>query len=299
MKINPTKHITEIAQQVEKGLSKSTQEITPEVKTVEQCAQNCTEAYGKALVNLQAKNSTSIVEQIFEGTDIHINRVHTLKDGSIRIQAGRQIKGFENLYDSSVKICQKYDINGHLKVFVKDEQAKTIDIYNESGELLTHYSKEDMDALFYYKYHPQDMHKYLRFGKTSCYGSFFEEMQQAISGLEKIFQTESQVQRIQKPTTLYRGMHIGFDEIGKAGEIFTDNSFTSTSTSLEVAKRFAGPNPVMELEVPPDTKYINIDDIFNIDRLHWSEKELLLENGSRVEILKVDRENNLIKARLL
>lgn len=298
MKINPSKQISEIAQRVDKVVSK-TQPSTPEVKQLDQCAQNCSEAYGKALVSMQAKNDTSVIEHLFEGSEIHITRTIKQKDGTIRIQAGRPIKGFNDLYDSSVRICQKYDLDGQLKIFIKDEKLQTIDIYTENGDLITHFTKDDMEALHYYKYHPQDLHKYLRYGKSQYSGSFFEEMERAVAGLEKIFNTESQIQRTQKTMTVYRGMHIGIDDIGNVGDTFTDKSFTSTTTSLDVARRFAGKNPVLELEIPENTKFINIDNIFNIDHIHWREDELLLENNNSVEIIEIDEVNNIVKARLI
>ena len=299
MKINPSKQIPEIINRIEKGVSKLFQDNTPETKVIEECAQNCAEAYGKALINFQSKNSDVLIERLFEGSDIHINRTLKQNDGTIRIQAGRPVKGFKDLYDSSVRICQKYDLDGSLKIFVKDDTLKTIDIYDENCQLLSHFSKEDLEALHYYKYHPQELHRYLRSGNARCSGSFLEELEKSVTNLEQIFNTESQVQRTTKAITVYRGMHTSIDNIGEVGDIFTDKSFTSTSTNRKVAERFAGNNPIMELEIPEDTKYLNLDNIFNIDHIHWREDELLLENNNSVEILEIDKVNNVIKARLI
>ncbi len=299
MKIKPSKLISEVALGAKKDSLKATQNSASKMEPLGERVQSCHDAYGKALINSKPKNNCSLIESLFEGSNIHITRTLESKDGTLRIQAGRPIKGFNNLYDSSVRICQKCDLDGNLKIYVKDDTLKTIDIYDEKGQILSHFSKEDVEALHYYKYNPQYIHGYLRNQNARCSGCFFEEMEKAIVGLEKIFNTESQIQKTTKPMTVYRGMHTSIDKIGKIGDTFTDKSFTSITTNLDVARRFANENPVLELEIPQNTKYLNMDNIFNIDYVHWREDELLLENNNTVEILDIDEVNNIIKARLL
>ena len=82
----------------------------------------------------------------------------------------------------------------------------------------------------------------------------------------------------------------------KNGETtFIDKGFVSTSTSLDVAKKFAGKNGVvMEINLPAGVKYIDVFRSFSdadiYHRYAKSECEYLLPRNSKFKI--VEKENN-------
>lgn len=81
---------------------------------------------------------------------------------------------------------------------------------------------------------------------------------------------------------------------------FIDKGFVSTSTSLEVAKTFAGENGVvMEINLPAGTKYIDVfrsfSDADEYHRFAKTECEYLLPRNSKFKILGKS-ENGIIKA---
>ena len=62
-----------------------------------------------------------------------------------------------------------------------------IDILNCADSVITHYSKSDIEALKYYKYHPDAIHDKLRCGRDAYSGSFRTEMENVIENLTKLF----------------------------------------------------------------------------------------------------------------
>ena len=191
-------------------------------------------------------------------------------DDGARISARKIIEDSKGRHYSSIRVCEKKELDGRKNVYVLDETQGTVDIYDDTGKIISHYSKQDMDALYYYKYHPDAIHQYLRLDRLIYSGNFASELLDIIPRLEAIFNNNKLVQKTQKPITLYRAMHLSIDEIEKFGKVFCDNSFVSTSTNYETAERFAGLNmPIAQIEIPVNTKYINMDNLFNIDHKHW------------------------------
>ena len=172
------------------------------------------------------------------------------------------------------------------------------------GKKTHHYTKEEQDALHYYKYHPYEIHRILRENRHIFSGSLKDEVQQVIKTLENIFNNENKIFRTSETKILYRALQdtLSPDEINSLctiGGVYKDKSFVATTTSLEVAQAFSCANPILEITLPKNSKYIDVDGLFNIDRRHWKENELLLNKNSKFLITGFDTENNIIKCNYL
>lgn len=227
------------------------------------------------------------------------------KDKIIRMSAGAEFKGFKGLYKEDKKICCYVDKNGNiteaLMLDTKTGEIKTIDYI--SG-LKRNYSKSDIEALHYYKYHPDSIHAKLRYGRDIYSGDFQEETLKTIQIIENLFSNQTKVVTNKERRTIYRALQdlLSDDEIAtlnKVGAVFRDKSFCSATANLDVAKRFAHGNPILEIDFPKDAEYIDMDKLFNIDLQHWSESELLLNKGARFQVIGFDKGNNIIKVRYL
>ena len=156
--------------------------------------------------------------------------------------------------------------------------------------------------MHYYKYNPEAIHQKLRFGRDKFRGDFRDETIKVIGDLQKLFADDAKLTKNPKTRTVYRAVQSGLsaDEAQKlktAGETFTEKSYCSTTTDLDVAKRFAGKdNPIMEITLPEGAEYVDIEKLFNIDISHWHEKELLLNANSKFKITDFNPETNIVKA---
>lgn len=269
-------------------------------------------SYSKAAINIDAKANdvTSKAEEIlkteFLTSEYGIsNSFISSKDNLIRFRIGRPIEGFKNLYNDDKRACCYFDSNGNItQIFVKDNNSGEVEIRDMIENTITHYSKEDIDALFYYKYHPEAIHSKLRFGKDKFSGDWRVETERTIEKLEDIFSDKEKVIINKEPKKLYRALQDelspeDLEKLQTKGAIFTEKSYCSTTTDLDVAKRFAGKNPIIEIDFPENAEYIDIEKIFNIDRSHWSEKEYFLDKNSSFLVTRVDKENNIIRVRYL
>ena len=117
-------------------------------------------------------------------------------------------------------------------------------------------------------------------------------------------ESESKVWTTDKPTKVYRALQDYLtpeqtEVLSHVGGVFKDASYVSTTTNLDTARRFKGSNPILEIELPEKTKYLDLDTLFNIDRKHWSEQEFLLPKNSKFAVTGLDEQNNIIKVKLL
>jgi hypothetical protein len=73
----------------------------------------------------------------------------------------------------------------------------------------------------------------------------------------------------------------------------------STSLNPEIARGYSHNNNILEITLPKDTKYIDLDPLFNIDKKHWVEDEYLLKRNSKLLITAIDNIKKITKATLL
>lgn len=269
---------------------------------------SCHDTYGRAMVAMQGAKKpktkeevAALVNKIIENTGMQIGR--HINDKHIHI--GRPVEGFKNLcYDDMRAKCLR-DNDGFVdSIYLLDNKTGDVKIYDAEANLKKHFTQSDMKALKEYKYTVDELHNYLRHGKIRGI-STQETLKDIVTTLDNLFNDESKVFRTEKDMVLYRALQPDLSERQKdvlttLGGIYSDNSFVSTSTELNVAERFRSvDNPILKIEVPKGTKYLDMDALFNIDRQHWNEKEYLLNRNSRFEVTGFDVLNNIIKVKYL
>lgn len=278
-------------------------------KPIEANASDCQSAYNIATLKSNNNNdiyfnkATKCVKKIIE-EDKHLrHRNIDRRDGEtiVRFQAGREIEGYPDSYYDDIRIACYFDKKGDISsVFKLDNNTRELFVYDEYGKQTHHFTKEDRDALRYYKYHPDSIHTKFREGKNHWGGPFQEETDEMVKRLINIFNNESKIFRTTENRTLYRALQRNLTEeqmteLSTIGGIYTDPSFSSTAEDLDVAKRFSCGNPILKINVPKGTKYMEIERLFNIDYRHWQEKEILLNRNSSFLVTGYDQENNIVE----
>lgn len=266
-------------------------------------------SYAKAAINMTKKTKApkEASEEFFEkllAPDEHIGLSHfNASENVVRMRMGAEIPGFKGLYKEDKFASCYFDDGGQMTyALLYDNKAGTTKLYDVVGGTVQEYSKEDIQALHYYKYNPEAIHQKLRFGRDKFRGDFRDETIKVIGDLQKLFADDAKLTKNPKTRTVYRAVQSGLsaDEAQKlktAGETFTEKSYCSTTTDLDVAKRFAGKdNLIMEITLPEGAEYVDIEKLFNIDSSHWHERELLLNANSKFRITDYNPKTNIVKA---
>ena len=282
---------------------------TASKKPIEANACECQSAYNIAMIkskdnsDIYFENAMKVAEKIIE-EDEHIKRKHIDKrDGEIivRFQAGKEVEGFKDLYYDNIRVACYFDNEKEInKIFKWNQNTGEVFVYDKDGNQTHYYSKEDIDALHFYKYHPDSIHTKLREGKDDWNDSWNRASDKSANSIANMFNDESKVFRTTETKTLYRALQSRLtneqmEALSTIGGIYTDPSFASTTENLDVAKRFSHGNPILKINVPKDTKYMDVERLFNIDDRNWREKELLLNRNSSFLVTGYDQENNIIE----
>lgn len=279
--------------------------------------------YAKATLNIQETKDAiissfkEILNKYFVKGDEKISPriVFRPKDGLVRFRIGNEISGFPGLIKEDKNICAYYDKNlKPSKVYSLSTNGE-IELLDLETSTMRHYFKEDVDALQYYKYHPNALHMKLRHNKDTYSGGFKGERDNVIVRLGELFNDESKVLRTKSDGVLYRALQPDLtpediQELTKIGGVFTEKSFCSTSTDINSAIRFSCKNSnfeglfpngraILKIDIPKGSKYFNMDEMFNIDLPHWKEDEFLLNKGSKFLVTGVDKENGFINVKYL
>lgn len=279
--------------------------------------------YAKAALNIQESKDAiissfkEILNKYFVKGDEKISPriIFRPKDGLVRFRIGNEISGFPGLIRENKRICAYYDKNSKPSRVYSLSDTGGIDLLDFETSTMRHYSKEDVDALQYYKYHPNALHMKLRHNKGTYSGDFKGERDNVIVRLGELFKDDSKVLRSKSDGVLYRALQPDLtpediQELTKLGGVFTEKSFCSTSTNLNSAIRLSCKNSnfeglfpngraILKIEIPKGSKYFNMDEMFNIDLPHWKEDEFLLNKGSKFLVTGVDKENGFINVKYL
>lgn len=319
MEVNKLNHILQSSEISPKEKLKIFQQSLAE-KQYEQEASKANCSFGQALVNMQnptdehskLDNISQFLNSITQNENCTVYRINYDKSSRnndkntiiIRAKAGTPIPNWKNLYNEDLAITCYCDKNQNIqKVYIQNNKTKEIKIYNQNKILEKTYSPSEMAALKEYKYGPEKIHSYLRYNKPSKFKSE-EELWHIINKIDDCF-SEEKAEKTDKSTIVYRALQSDLSESDKlilstTGAIYKDNSFISTSTEFETAQRFNKKgNPILEITLPENTKYIDMDKLFNTDYEHWREQEYLLKRGSEFLITGYDPEKNIIKASYL
>ena len=323
--INPNDGVNKINANIKKenNVNKK-KEVVAQSKQIEASSLNALNSYGKASINFKGTTKKALPDEIVKIrqqktkdfvsklllNDDEIIRgpyINTIKDDKCtRADIGIPIEGFKDLYNTRTKrVMVTFDQNNEIdKVFKLNSDTKEIDVYSPDGEITHHYTKEDYKALHYYKYHPDHLHHKLRENRQTIGGSFFDEVLNTIEHLDKLFADETKVFRTKENKTIYRALQEQLTQediatLTTIGATFTEKSFCSTTEELNTAKRFCCGNPILKINVPQNTKYIDVERLFNIDHTHWREQELLFDRNTQFIVRGFDPENNIIEVDLV
>lgn len=111
--------------------------------------------------------------------------------------------------------------------------------------------------------------------------SLDQEHQKIVDNMDSAFSRASTNEQI----TVYRGLNPNFTDKLEIGSSFTDDGFTSTSSELDVAKKFSSGGAVMEVIVPKGSKAISLFDIPAHPNLEGeNEHEIVLNRGGRYTV---------------
>ena len=276
-------------------------------------SENCLDSIGKAQVLLQ--NKTNLVPETLADIKDLLNKIYEPKGmqvgfcrGDKFISIGTPFEKFPDMCKDEARAVCKRDKEGYLsEIWVLEhggiKNRGNVSVYLSDGSLKQFFDDNDMDALHEYKYYPECFHNTLRNGGFVGIQSK-EEIQHWIETLDNIFSTDSKCLKTKEETIVYRALPDNLSQeqiesLSTIGGVFKENSYSSTSTDLNVARRFQRFSPILEIELPVGSKYLDMDSIFNIDRERWQEKEFLLPRNSSFEIIGYDEKNNVIKAKYL
>lgn len=295
----------ELQKNKETSTSKKIEETTDEtIKNIS----NATAAYAKAEIRIKQNDTKAkvieILEKIIDDNE-HIHRVLPSAERTIRARIGKEIEGFKGLYNEDKNACAYLNTNNEIEtIYIKDNNKNNIKIIDVQTGITRDFTEDEVSALKYYKHHPQWIHPKLRFNKDVVSGSFRKEADEVIATLSNLFINNNKVEKNKETKTLYRALQPVLTNEDKKnlqtiGAVFTEKSFCSTTTDFFVAKRFAGQSPILEIEFPPNSTYIDIEKFANIDRRHYLEQEYLLDKNSHFKVIGFDPKENIIKVKYI
>ncbi len=282
-------------------------------KTVDTDALSCQSSYNVAMLNHKSTqenlldNAIEFCKKIANPNE-NIGREHIQnnKGETIAIlKLGKPIEGWKDLYDYDTSVSCYFDEKGNVKqAFKYNSKTKEIFVYDNNGKQTHYFTKEDREALHYYKYHPDSIHSRLRDNRDYWSGDFLDETIEMANRLAELFENDTKIFKTNEDITVYRALQKNLTEeqitaLSTIGGIYTDPSFCSTTEDLNTAKSFSCENPILKISLPKGSKYMDVERLFNIDRIHWSEKELLLNKNSHFVVTGHDTENNIVEVSYL
>lgn len=308
--INPiktTKAIIELSSKVASNISEEV--ASSNTSIIQKSATECLENMGRAQVSL-SKLSPSVPEtseevmelaaKIIEGRGMKVHKFACER----AIRGGRAIQGFDDLCQDDIRGKCLRDKDGFLKkILMMDKNTNEVTVYDPRGKIIRHYTPDEMNALHEYKYSPDQFHSVFR-KKGIVYVPDKAKRDQQIEIIDKLFIHPDKLYETSEETVVYRALQdVLYPEqeaaLQSIGSIFVEPSFVSTTRNFETAKRFQRYNPIMEITLPKGVRYLDLDELFNIDRVHWHEQEVFLPRNSIFKITGFDKENGLIKAKYL
>lgn len=177
------------------------------------------------------------------------------------------------------------------KFFVFDWKTKSIRKFNGNGRLITSYTPEETLAIMRYKSDSSNIHKILRQGKTVKNEAQIEE---SIEALSNIFKT-GKTSRTKETLIGYRALdNVSYEKIMSMpddGMIFTDRSFMSIATDKKSAAKFLNlksKNHLMQITIPKDTQYLQMDELGHIINPQKPENEWVLNACTNLRIKNRD-----------
>ena len=194
----------------------------------------------------------------------------------------------------------KKHIGGHIschykknnmldKFFVFDWATKSVRQFDKNGVLTKHFTPEETYAMFKYKSSSTEIHKVLR-GKKNVKNQ--SEIEKTIKNLSQIFEN-GKASTTTEDIIAYRALDKHslktILSMEKDGMIFKDPSFTSVATkksSIYQFLNFKNYKHIMQIKIPKNSKYLNLDEIGHIINPQKAENELLLKGDFLIKSRK-------------
>lgn len=192
-----------------------------------------------------------------------------LRDGEEALR-----KRFEKRFDKEVNESMSKRQNKDEPYFLPEFLKKFLQV----GETMEAVSLKELDAR----------------ARQSSIDKDIAEIVKIIKGVDKVFENS----RIPESTTVYRGVSEDIAQrVVDSGEAFKDKGFISTSYYKNRAKLFGGSH-ILEIEVPKESKAIDMKTA--LPHAGWKdwEDELLIPRDSKFEVISYDQQNKIVKLRL-
>lgn len=298
--------------------------VKPLEKAVVDGVDNCFESLGRAQVAMSKSAKSAKTAELavavkpqkpetIEETKVILSKI--LKEKGMvldkcfhggRFDAGKSIEGAPGFCSFDVVGTCVTDKKGFLKrIIIKNNANNEVFMHNPDGSLFRYYSPTEMKALKEYKYCADQFHTILRKDRFS-YIPDKEKLASYVEILDSLYKNSDKCSVVQEPIIVYRALQGRFTPEQKyalqnVGSVFDDASFLSTTKKLATAHRFKtnSGSPILEITLPKGSKYLDMDEIFNIDYSRWKEQELLLPRNSKLLIKSVDDKTGIIKAQYM
>lgn len=303
--IKPIK-LTEITNKISTTLASSASlGVNSSIKKIDEASLNCLESIGRAQVSFARNILTpqseeevmSLVAKILKQKDMVLHQYASEK----YIRGGRKIDDFEDLiYDDIRGKCVRNNDGFLNKILFVNKNDNTVEVYDSNGVMFKQYDSLDMEAMHQYKYFPEMIHSRLRHGKYTQ--DTEDDLFNAYTyTLDRLFNNPEKNYVLDEPKIVYRALQNKLNDeqifaLENPGSVFPESSYASTSLELFIAQNFQQNNPILEITLPKGTKYLDLDELFNIDRTHWHEQEYLLPRNSKFLITGYDETKDVIKA---
>ena len=203
-------------------------------------------------------------------------------------------------------IAINYDKNKNVqKLRIYNVPDKDVSIYDKFGNMLKHYSHEEVTAIQYYKHNSKEIHKFLRY-KEHLKNE--DEVRKTVDIISNIFRFHYKTERAPKSFYAYRALDSKalntIMEMPKDGMVYAEPSFLSVSTKKRCILQFLRPKNfrhILRLKVYEGAQYLNVDEISmgHIIKPQLAENELIFNKDSEILIKSRKGKFGFIDAALL
>ena len=243
------------------------------------------------IIKEREKQAIDFVKSISESNEKISSKIYEFSpyhEECIRLKSGKPVAGFLNLYKyDKFYTCYFNEKTNALESCYKfDKLSGNREIYQDGKKIC--YSKDEFSAIEIYKNNSKNFHSKLRDNKSPLLKLSVKDLNNNINIIENIFNAPEKTLKTKEDMVLYRAMQPldekEFETLSTVGAIYENKSFISTSKNFLIADYFNNNDFILKINVPKGTKYIDLDRIFNIDRIHWHEEELLLDKKTKFKV---------------
>ena len=203
-------------------------------------------------------------------------------------------------------IALNYDENKNVqKLRIYNVQDKDVSIYDKFGNMVKHYSPEEVMAIQSYKHNSKEIHKFLRYGEHLKNEN---EVRKTVDIISNIFRFHYKTERAPKSFYVYRALDSKalntIMAMSKDGMVYIEPSFLSVSTKKRSILQFLRPKNfrhILRLKVYEGARYLDVDKMSmgHIIQPQLAENELIFDKDSKILIKTRKGKYGFIDAELL